>query len=817
MRNSIHLIILILWSSLAGKAVAQSSLGTIRSTLVDERNEALTGSSIFLLRAGDSSLVKSALVNEKGVFELEGIKTGEYLLNISELGKRPYWSSVIRITPDQTWYELPPIRLQLNEGINLQEVTVKASKPFIERQLDKIVVNVENLISAAGSTAFEVLEQSPGVVIDQNDNISMKGRPGVQVMINGKPAGVAGRDLANYLRGLPANAIQKIELITNPSARYDAAGNAGIINIILKKDQRSGTNGSLTVSYGQGKYAKTGEGITLNYRNKKINLFGSYNFAYRKAFSHLTLYRKFLALGELDGVYDQDNYITFPFKNHIGRTGFDYNLSPKTTVGAVVSGVSNRFNTSGDTHTDVLDKNEIKNSYNLNSNRSSDQWYNYSANANLKHTLDSNGREFTVDLDYARFGNNTDQNFRTEFFNLDGSPALPAYLLSGDVRGRLTIKSIKADYIHPLKNKARLESGVKSSMVSADNDLQYYNASSGVAILDPNQSNHFLYRENINAWYINYSNEFKKFNFQFGFRAEQTNTEGNQLTTQQKFDSSYLNLFPSAVVNFKASARHDWSLSVSRRLDRPSYRQLNPFKFFINNSTYSEGNPYLRPQYTYAYELGHTFNQKIITTLSYSLTKANITEVIFPSPDLDKITIQTNRNLAQFEFWGLNISAPITLAKWWNSVNNFNVYYGRYTGNLANTLLNSGQINFNLSTNNSITLGDQGWTAEINGNYRAPELYGFMQVKSTGSLSTGVQKTILNNKGTLRLNVSDVLYTQRSRATTIFRDYEESFKVSRESRVATLAFSYRFGNTKIPGARRRTGGAEEEKQRAGNG
>ncbi len=796
---------------------AQTDLGTIRAKLVDEKNEPLAGSSVFLHRINDSSLIKSTMVNEQGLIEFEFIKPGDYFLKITELGKIPFSSDRILITPNQLNVELPVIRLELNTAINLSEVTVKADKPFIERQLDKMVVNVDNLISAAGSSAFEVLELSPGVVIDQNDNISLKGKPGVLVMINGKLSGISGRDLANYLRGLPANTIQKIELITNPSARYDAAGNAGIINIVMKKDQRIGTNGSLNLSYGQGMYAKTGEGITFNHRNKKINLFGSYNFAYRKAFSHLTLYRKFLKQGALDGVYDQDNYITFPFKNHIGRTGIDYTVSSKTTIGAVLSGVSNRFNTSGDTHTDVLDKNEIKNSYHFNTNRSTDQWFNYAANANLKHTFDFTGKEITVDLDYAQYGNNTDQHFRTEFFNLDGSVGLPAYILLGDVRGRLNIKSAKADYRHPLKNKATLEAGWKSSLVTADNDLKYYDGSNGSVVLDPNQSNHFLYQENINAAYLNFSNSFKKVNFQIGFRAEQTNTEGNQLTTQQKFDSGYINLFPSAVINFKASGKQEWSLSVSRRLDRPSYRQLNPFKFFINNSTYSEGNPFLRPQYTYAYELGRTFNQKIITTLSYSLTKANITEVIFPAPDLEKITIQTNRNLAHFEFWGLNISAPASLAKWWNSVNNINIYYGVYTGSLANTNLNNGKLNFNLSSNNSLTINDHGWTAEINGVYRAPENYGFMQVRSNGGLSAGVQKTILKNQGTLRLNVSDLFYTQGARAVTTFRDYEETFSVVRETRMATLAFTYRFGNTKVPGARCRNGGAEEEKQRAGNG
>ncbi|MEP7323250.1 MAG: outer membrane beta-barrel family protein, partial [Saprospiraceae bacterium] len=789
--------------------------GNISSKVVNEKNLSISGASVMLLSKNDSTLVKMALTNEEGIFEFEGIKQGEYLLTIREIGMETYYSSPISITNQTQQIKAPVIQLHAS-AVQLNEVVIKSNKPFIERQLDKLVVNVENLISAAGSSIFEVLEQSPGVVIDQNDNISLKGRQGVIVMINGKPSGIAGKDLANYLRGLPSNTVQKIELITNPSARYDAAGNAGIINIVMKKDQRIGTNGTISLNYGQGKYPKTGQGLTLNHRTKKLNLFASYNYSYRQAFSHLTLYREFLEQGILDGVYDQDNYIRFIFGTHTARAGIDYNLSKNTTMGIVTSGLTNRFNSNGNTHTDVLNAKEIMESYNNNSSKSSDRLKNYSANLNIKHVIDSTGKELSMDLDYAQYENKSDQHFSTEYFNPDASVLSPPYLLQGDINGKLSIKSIKVDYVHPLSHQAKIETGFKSSVVTADNDLKYYDQSSGSAVYDPSQSNHFLYHENINALYINVSKELQKVNFQLGFRAEQTNPEGNQITSQQKFDSSYINLFPSMALNYTISKKHEVGISISRRLDRPSYRQLNPFKFFINNTTYSEGNPYLRPQYTYAVELSHTFNQKIITSFSYSQTTQNITEVIFPAAGLEKITIQSNRNLARFDYYGMNLTLPIQIASWWNSVNNMNAYFGHYTGYLANTNLSRGNFNFNINCNNSFVIG-KGWSAEFTGVYRAPEVYGFMKVQGYGFASAGIQKSLFANRGSLKLNITDLFYSNNTSARTDFRDYAETFKVNRDTRVANVAFTYRFGNTKVPGAKRRTGGAEEEKQRAGNG
>jgi len=785
--------------------------GKITVKITDERQAALQGVTVSLLSGKDSSIAKITITEQDGNAYFEEVKAGNFFLQVTHASFKKYTSAPVTIDEKNTVINLPAITLTAEAG-ELKGVTVQAQKPFIEKLVDKMVVNVEGSIVSAGSSAMEVLERSPGVVVDRNDNISLKGKQGVIIFINGKPSGIAGSDLGNYLRAIPSSTISKIEIITNPSAKYDAAGNAGIINIILKKDQRMGTNGTVTVNYGQGFYPKAGAGITFNHREKNINIFGSYNYAYRENYNHLDLYRKFLSDGKVQGAYNQNNYLDFIFRTHVYRVGMDYTISKNTTVGMVVNGIANRFSNHGNNYTLVLDGQEKQQSYNNNYGTIRDTLKNIAANVNLKHTFDTTGKELTVDVDYATYHNTDGQRFLTNFFNLDGSVAAPDDILTGFVKGKLDIESFKADYVNPLKRNAKFETGVKSSIVTADNDIQYFNASSGTPVYDPNQSNHFIYKENINAAYINFSKEFKKVTLQLGVRAEQTNVKGNQVTTGQKFDTSYLKLFPSAFVNYTASENNTFSVSVSRRLDRPNYKQLNPFRFYINNSTYTEGNPYLQPQFTYSFEVSHTYKNIITTTLSYSITKNEMINVLIPSPTEDKITIETDRNLAQYKYYGAAVSATVKIARWWNSINNGNAYYGIYTGNLANTSIQNGNVTFNINSDNSFTLG-HGYTAELTGFYQYREIYAYMDVKPYGLLSAGIQKNILKNKGTIKLNMADVFHAA-TKATNAYRDYVETFAVWRDTRVLNIAFTYRFGNNKVAAARRMSGGAEDEKKRA---
>ena len=788
---------------------------TLTGLVTDAKDQPLEAATVSLLRSADSSLVKVELTDHQGYYEFSGIQPGTYRVAVSMLGfEKNIGAEVPAPEPGRT-YTLPAVTLA-ERSAALQEVTVAAKKPFVEKRSDRLIVNVESSVTAAGSSTLEVLERSPGVIVDQNDNISLRGKSGVIVMLDGKPSVLSGADLANLLRGLPANSIERIEIITNPSAKYDAAGNAGIIDIRTKKDQRLGANGTFNSNFGHGRYAKAGAGLSLNYRNKTVNLFGNYNYTYRKGFNHLVLYRSFFENNSLTGAYDQDNFLVFPFKTQNARVGADFFPSRKTIVGIVASGVANRFNPKGENLSQVLDGNSVRQSYFRTANRSKDRWNNYAVNLNLKQTLDSAGRELTADLDQARYWNHTDQRFTTNYFDLNDQLAGDTYIIVGDLDGNLNIYSAKADYTNPLKKDAKLEAGFKSSYVKADNDVQFFSQTgSGPLLPDTGKSNRFIYKENINAVYLNWSRPFgKQFSVQAGLRAEQTNVDGNQVTTGFRFDTSYLRLFPSVFLSRKFSDKHQLDLSVSRRLDRPSYSQLNPFKFFLDPSTFKEGNPYLRPQFTWNYELSYTLNQLYIFTLGYNKTTDNITNVIIPDEQNNQVTIQTDKNLTTYEYYGLNAYVPVTIAKWWNFNNNLNVFYGRYTGDLANTPLSDGNVVFYVTSNHTFTLGN-GFAAELNGMYNSEAVYGYMFARPQGFLTFGIQKSFADRRGTLKLSVSDIFHTQVPAAFIEFTDYTETFRSERETRVAMLTFSYRFGSNTVAPSRRRTGGAEEEKGRAG--
>ncbi|MBK7337744.1 MAG: TonB-dependent receptor [Saprospirales bacterium] len=784
---------------------------SISGRILDERSQPLPGATILLDDPLTNTLVKGEVSDPDGLFVFENIPPGKYALSVQFIGYAAY-STDLPLVGGGEVIDLGSITLS-TEGTELEEVTVRAKVPFIERKLDRLVVNVESGIIAAGSSAFDVLQRSPGIVISQSDAISLRGKSGVIIMMDGKPSPLSGADLANMLRGLPANAIERIEIITNPSAKYDAAGNAGIIDIRMKKDQRLGANGNITLGAGHGKYPKANAGAGWNYRNKRLNLFGNYNYSYREAFNHLVLYRQFFENGVFTGAYDQDNFLHFDFNTHVLRAGVDFSPSEKTIIGVVANGVRNRFSPTGDNVSDVLGADGKKESSFTTHNDSQDSWNNYSLNANLKQSFGTKGIELSADLDYARFWNQTIQTFTSNYYDLNGEPFLPTYILFGDLAGNLDLKSFKTDYTHPLEGNAKFEAGLKTSLVTADNDVQFFDKSNGQALFDSTKSNHFIYEENLNAAYVNFSKEFEKWSVQLGFRGEQTNAKGDQLVSGERFDTSYVNLFPSGFFNYKLSENHEIGASLSRRLDRPTYKQLNPFKFFLDPSTFSQGNPFLTPQFTWSYELTHTFKQRYVTTLSYSKTLNNITQVIKPDPVQPNVTIQTDDNITSFEYYGATVAATVEPTKWWTSVNNLNVFYGRYTGNVADTQLDDGRVNFNVSSNNTLTL-PKGWAGELNFFYQGSQLYAYMDLDPQWQLSLGIQKSLWERRGTIRFNVSDIFWTLPPSADITFTDYKERFDVERETRVANLSFTYRLGKNTVAPSRRRQGGAEEEKRRA---
>ncbi len=806
------LVLLVMMSTASRSKAATIIDGLIQDSLYNPMDVA----TVNLFRATDSVFVKAELTGADGKFEFVAIPAGIYYVIIHSLGYQDYRSDNFSIAEGQSSFTIPDIRL-LGSGLSLDEVTVVAQRPFVERRADRLIVNVENNIMAAGLSALEVLERSPGIIVNSNDAISIRGRTGVLFMIDGKITPMSGDELANYLRGLPSSSIDHIEIITNPSAKYDAAGNAGIIDIRLKKNTHDGTNGSITANYNQGKYPKAGAGITLNHRDGKFNLFGGYNYNYREAFNDLRLYRVFFEDGQRTGAYKQKNYLLFPIHFQMGRLGVDYTISPNTVIGVLANGFINRYQPEGQNISRVEDGSGQTISYFSTANMSHELWPSYSFNGNFKHTFPKHKQEWTVDLDYARYWNESDQNFTTRYYDLNGEEYLPYYLLVGDLQGNLEIKSAKSDFSWPLSDKAKVEAGVKSSLVSADNDIRFYDESDpGTPVFDSTVSNHFLYDENINAAYLNFSYHWPKLSLQSGLRAENTVADGLQLINGQSFNRNYTNLFPSVFLNYNFTEQYTMGLNMSRRLDRPSYQQLNPFKRFLDPSTYAEGNPYLNPQFTWSFEWNHTFLQRYTATLSYARTTDNITQVIAPVEGQERVTVQTDKNLDEVDYYSFTTNIPVTLGKWLNSNNNFSIYRGIYRGNYANTQLNTGNWVIDLNTNNTFTLKNN-WSAEINFFYHTREIYAFMDLEPMWGLGGGIQKQIFNKKGTLKLAFTDVFWTSLPSALVTFTDYQENFDVYRDTRQVALSYTHRFGDNQLAPSRRRVGGAEDEKRRAGSG
>ncbi|MCC3154375.1 TonB-dependent receptor [Hymenobacter sp. BT770] len=815
----------------AGPGHAQQSSG-LTGKVATAAGAAIEFATVTLHRAADSTVVKSEFSDNKGVFHFEQAPAGSYLVSAAQVGFVRTWTLItVSGTEDIT---IPTLTMKESAATALKEVTVVGKKPLFERQADRTVVNVEGSTLAAGNTSLDVLARSPGVTVDGNDNIGLRGRQGVLVLIDGKRQPMTGSELADYLRALPADQLKSIELITNPPAKYDAQGGAGIIAINLKKDQRVGTNGTANASYGQGRYGKFTTGVSLNHRALKTNTFGSYTYANRENFGALTIHRDFFSPTETGkafiGSTDQDNFSKGHSESHSWKAGIDYNLSERTVLGAVANGLQVKAVQAGTNFTDPRDaQGQLIRSYNSTNDRDA-SFPNYAGNLNLKHTfVDSLGkRELTADADYAHYDTRRLQYLNTYF---DRVRAERFDRLNGDQQGSLTIQSVKADYTHPLSKQTKMELGGKVSWVHSDNDVVFsipfldpttQQRDLNTLVRDPNRSNRFRYDENINAAYVNFNHTLPKWTLQAGLRAEQTNAEGKQDVEQvgvaSGFSRNYYQLFPSAAIKHTLTDKHEMDLTLSRRIDRPGYGQLNPFRSYIDATTYGAGNPNLLPQTSYNIELTHTYRQKYSAGLSYSRTTNPIVSTVQPENATSRIVVSTSQNLSAQHYFALTLTAPLEPVKWWSVYNNVVVYYSRYVGTLAGTTLGAKNARpaFSLSSNSTFTFG-KGWSAELNGSYQSRELSSFFNSNPNGQVTAGIQKSLWDRKATLKLNMTDIFYTSPLHATSTYTNYIERFYQRGDSRVATLSFSYRFGNDKLAPSRRRSGGAEDEKRRAGGG
>ncbi|MFY7652083.1 MAG: TonB-dependent receptor domain-containing protein [Chitinophagaceae bacterium] len=813
MKPILHILTALGLTGLAFTAKAQESFGKINGTVQSTR-KGIEKATVQLLHKKDSSIVKLIFSGINGQFEFEKVKKGGYLVAVQSIGFQKQYSQPFEISDKQLNWQLPIIELAATAK-DLGNVTVVSQKQLIEQKLDKIVVNVDASPTNVGSTALEVLEKSPGISVDKDGNISLKGKQGVVILLDGKPSYLSGADLANLLRNLNSSQLDQIEIMTNPSAKYDAAGNSGIINIKTKKNKIKGLNGSITAGYGQGVYPKTNQNVSLNYRNGKWNLFSNYSFNYREGFQELAITRNFREKVSKDivSVFDQEANMFNINRSHNLKLGADYFMNKKTTLGVVVTGFNSAGNFSSKNITHITDKNGVISNITQAINESNETWKNITTNFNIKHVFDTTGKELTADIDYARYDAGSFQPLYSHYYNAQGGLSKPSDTLLGSLPILINIYSAKADYIHPLKKGAKLEAGLKFSYVETDNNAKYDSLINNQLVPDYNRSNHFIYKENINAGYVNFSKQFSaKWSVQLGLRVENTHARGTQLGNVQRpgssFDTSYTQLFPTAYVGYTINSKHQLGLNYGRRINRPSYEDLNPFIQFIDRYTFMQGNPYLRPQFSHNIELSHTFMGGLLnTTVNYTKVN-NIIQQVLEQNSATNETYVKQQNIAQLDQFGLAISGNIPVKKWWNLNVYANVFNNRFRGIVGETAVDLSAVTLQTNINNSFKLG-KGWNAELSGFLRTRGVEGVIIAYPMGVINMGVSKSVLNNKGTVRFNLRDPFLLQRFKGSSKYGDVDAVFTNRWDNRVANISFTYRFSKGKGAGAQRQRRSVDE--------
>jgi iron complex outermembrane receptor protein len=826
-----------IFSLLAGITIGMSSFaqsapgGKISGTIKDGGNQKIIdAASVSLLRAKDSALVKVAVADKEGNFYFENVKDGNYLVLATSVGHEKTYSAAVGINAGNTTITVGVLQLVASNKA-MKEVVVNSKKPLIERKLDKTIVNVDASITSTGGTALEVLEKSPGVSVDKDGNISLKGKAGVIVYLDGRPSYLSGQDLANMLRNMTAGQLEQIEIMTNPPAKYDAAGNAGVINIKTKKNKLFGYNGSITSGYTQGRYARFNEAVSFNYRNKKINFFSNINYNRNHRGQELYIVRNFrdAYTKNIKSIFDQTTDMESQSHNYSAKAGIDYSVTKNTTVGVVLNGFYNPSLWQSDTRTFIYDPNYNLTGITTATTENEEKWKNFSSNINFRTKLDSAGQELTADLDFIQYKATSTQPLTSTYFDNAGNLVQPPDVLNGTLPSNIKIYSGKVDYSLPLKKEAKFEAGFKTSFVSNDNNARYDSLKTGYSILDSARSNHFIYDENINAAYVNYNRPLgKKWSTQLGLRVENTNASGiskgysfnaaqsKMVYTETRFKRSYTQLFPTVYLQYTANEKNQFVLNYGRRIKRPDYEDMNPFVHFLDRYTFEQGNPNISPQFSHNIELSHTYKGFLTTTVNYTATN-HIIQQVLEQNDLTNETFIKKANIANASQIGLEVTANKSITKWWSGNIYVNVFNNHFKGLVNNEPISIGMTSFMAQVQQQFKFS-KGWAAELSGFYRSKGVEGVIFIKPIVQVNAGVSKQVLKNKGSIRLNVRDIFAGGVFKGYSKYGTVDANFRNVNDSRAASLTFSYRFNKGKLKaGSSKRNNGASDEQNRVKSG
>jgi hypothetical protein len=794
-------------------AYTKSNDFKISGSLQDDNNEIIPYATVLLINNIDSSLVKGGLTDSAGNFEIQFADTGSFMLTVELFGFAKFYSSTIEINNANKSFVFGEIKLKRNKENTLNEVTVVTQKKFIDMQAGKIIITPDNSPISTGSTAYEVLKKAPGVSIDQNSNLTLKGKTNIMIFIDDKPTYMTQDQLMNYLKDMPASQIAIIEIINNPGAKYDASGNAGIINIRTKKLKNKGYNGNVRLTGGYGWYYKSYAGAQLNYRNQFVNFFGGYSYNNRKSGDR----------NEFDRIIPNENGNTFFdqfFENttkEIGnqyKIGADFFLSKRTTLGILFKGA---YNPSADVlinTTEVKDYNPMGFSKLISENNSETPFSNYTTNLNIVHEFDSLGqKKLNLDLDFSPFKASTDSRFFTRYYDANSNEILTPQDLRSANFSDVTIYAGKLDYSQPLGKTASFEAGVKSSFVSIENEIKFELIENNNIVYDSSRSNDFKYDENINAAYASVSQQKNKISYTLGLRTEHTSNKGFSKTLDSTVTRQYVNLFPSLNFGWDVDSLNNLNLAYSRRIDRPSYKDLNPFVYFADQYSFNKGNPFLNPQFTHGISLTHTFMQFLFTTVGTDITKNYMSDII-EQDTATKISFMTKTNFNVFKNYYFNIGAGAPIKNWFFMLN-FSGYFNQFKATYNGYTIDNSQFTYNgylsvsYSFKHDIKFECSGW-------YNSKAVYGVFNMKPMYTMDAGFKKSFPKSGMELNLNVSDIFNTLQNNIILNDNGMNATFRNKSETRVARLTFTWNFGKQDLK-SRKRSTATEDEQGRVKNG
>ena len=787
----------------------------LQGVLVDDTGAPVPFAYVSLFSAADSTLAKVEAADEAGIFRFAGVADGSYYLEATFVGMDNVYVNNVQIEGNNR-KDLGQITFATS-AVQLETATVKAKRAIVEVKPDRTVFNVEGTINAVGADGMELLRKAPGVLVDNNENITVLGRSGVLVYVDGRRLPLQGADLTNFLKNLNAAQIDKIDIITNPGARYEAEGNAGIIDIRLKKSLEAGANGSISLDMGKGRRERAGINMTGNARRGIVNVYGGLGLSYNENWNIMDFdnFQNGLLLDEsnvFDNLYQGGNL----------RLGTDFYLNKEHTIGFLFNGNLADLNNdnrnesfiSSQATPQMIDSVLIANNSSVGVNNN--------ATINLNYAFRRDETSVNVDFDYGGYRNDFSYDQPNRYFLADRTTPLTANLVKYNTPTDIDIYTAKVDYETGFAG-GKLGAGGKFSKVLTDNLFEFFDIQDSLEVFNDRRSNQFTYDEKVYAGYMNYSRPLSQaVNFSGGLRVETTDAVGNLIAFRSELQEDpvnldYTNFFPSAGLTWQSSPISTWAINYGRRINRPDYNVLNPFRIQLSELSFMRGNTNLSPEIVNNLELGWTYKYMYNFKIAYSKTTDQITRLIGPDEVDPRAGFLSWDNLAEQTILSFNFSAPVQFKSWWNAYFNATALHQDNQADYGPAgIVDLQAFNYNIYQQHTFQAG-KGWTLELSSWYSGPGIWGgVFEFDPSYAINAGVQRKFLNDKLNVRLNVTDITFQTGWSGVSNFNGLRGVGAGNWDSRRVNLNLNYSFGNNKYKARNRKTG-LESESNRVSSG